>query len=248
MRRTVLITGGNKGIGRACAASFAKDGHRVIVTGRDRGALDRVAGDIPGVEALAFDVTDEQAWADLDSQVQAGIDILVANAGIAMSAPIHRTSVDDWRRVMDINVLGVFLAARAVVPHMKEQGWGRIVAVASTAGTHGLRYGTAYSASKHGAIGLIRSIATELVGSGVTANSVCPAFVDTEMTDRSVSTIVETTGRSPEDARKALERMQPLGRLVTVDEVAAAVAYFASEAAAAVNGQSLILDGGGVQQ
>ena len=244
MTRTVLITGGNKGIGRACAATFAKDGHRVVVTGRDREALDRVARDIPGVEAIAFDVTDEQAWADLDL----GVDILVANAGIAMSAPIHRTSVEQWHRVQDINVLGVFLAARAVVPRMKEQGWGRIVAVASTAGTHGLRYGTAYSASKHAVLGLIRSIATEMAATGVTANSVCPAFVDTEMTDRSVSKIVETTGRSPEDARKALEQMQPLGRLVTVDEVAAAVAYFASDAAAAVNGQSLILDGGGVQQ
>ena len=244
MTRTVLITGGNKGIGRACAERFAAQGHRVVVTGRDEAALEAVARDLPEVEPLVFDVTDEQAWSNLDLRV----DVLVANAGIAHSAPLQRTTLEDWNRTLGVNATGVFLAARAVLPHMREQNWGRIVAVASIAGHHGVRYGTAYSASKHAAIGLIRSIAVEVASTGVTANSVCPGFVATDMTERSVERIVSTTGRSESDARGALEQMQPLGRLIEPAEVAAAVASFTSDEAAAINGQSLILDGGGIQQ
>ena len=242
--RTVLVTGGNKGIGRACAERFVAGGHRVVVTGRDREALDAVAAEVPGVEALAFDVCDEAAWRDLGLAV----DVLVANAGIAVTAPLHATTLDQWRRTYEVNVTGVFLGARAVLPGMKDRGWGRIVAVASVASHHGVRYGAAYSASKHGLLGLMRSIAVEVAGSAITANSVCPGFVDTQMADRSVDRIVSATGRAPGEARAVLENMQPLGRLVRPDEVADAVAFFASGDAAAINGQSIILDGGGVQQ
>ena len=242
--KTVLVTGGNKGIGRACAERFAADGHRVIVTGRDQAALEAVAAEVAGVEARAFDVSDEAAWADLDLPV----DVLVANAGIATTAPLHKTSLEDWRRTYEVNATGVFLGARAVVPGMRERGWGRIVAVASVASHHGVRYGSAYSASKHAVLGLMRSIAVEVAGSGITANSVCPGFVATEMAERSVDRIVTTTGRPEGEARAVLENMQPLGRLIEPAEVADAVAFFASAAAAAVNGQSMILDGGGVQQ
>jgi NAD(P)-dependent dehydrogenase (short-subunit alcohol dehydrogenase family) len=242
--RTVLITGGNKGIGRACAELFAKEGHRVVVTGRDQSALDQVVRDVPGVRPLAFDVTDEDAWAGLDVEV----DVLVANAGIARSAPVHRTTLADWQEIMAINATGVFLATRAVLPRMRQQDWGRIVAIASIASHHGVRYSAAYSASKHAVLGLIRSTAVEVAGSGVTANCVCPGFVATEMTDRSIQRITDTTGRSDADARTAIEGMQPLGRLVEPAEVAAAVAYLASDAAGGVNGQSIIIDGGGVQQ
>jgi NAD(P)-dependent dehydrogenase (short-subunit alcohol dehydrogenase family) len=241
--RTVLVTGGNKGIGRACAERFWRDGHRVVVTGRDEAALKEVAAACDGVEPRAFDVTDADAWAGLDLDV----DVLVANAGIAFSAPLHRTSVDDWNRVLAINASGVFLGAHAVVPGMRARGWGRLVVVASVAGHHGVRYGTAYSASKHAAIGLTRSVATEVAGTGVTANAVCPGFVATEMTERSVATIVDSTGRSEDEARQILEQMQPISRLVEPAEVAAAVAYHASDEAAAVTGQSSIIHGGGVQ-
>jgi NAD(P)-dependent dehydrogenase (short-subunit alcohol dehydrogenase family) len=242
--KTALVTGGNKGIGRACAQRLATDGHRVLITGRDRDALDRVAAEIPGVEPLAFDVTDEQAWTVVDTDV----DILVANAGIAHSAPLHKTTVEEWRRIYEVNATGVFLACRALLPGMRERGWGRIVAVASVASHRGVRYGTAYAASKHAVLGLVRSIAVEVAGTGVTANSVCPGFVATDMTDRSVARIVETTGRGKNEARAAIENMQPLGRLVEPAEVADAVAFLAGEAAAAINGQSVILDGGGIQQ
>ncbi len=241
---TVLITGGNKGIGRACAERFASAGDRVVVTGRDQQALDAVAREIPSVEVRTFDVCDEAAWTNLDLPV----DVLVANAGVASTAPLHATTLEQWRSTYEINVTGVFLAARAVLPGMRERGWGRIVAVASIASHRGVRYGSAYSASKHGLLGLMRSIAVEVAGSAVTANSVCPGFVATDMAQRSVDRIVETTGRDEEEARAILENMQPLGRLVEPAEVADAVAFFASEAAATINGQSIILDGGGVQQ
>lgn len=241
---TVLITGGNKGIGRACAQRFAADGHRVVVTGRDERALDSVAKEVPGVEPLAFDVTDEAAWSALDLRV----DVLVANAGVAATAPLHTTTLEQWRSTYEINVTGVFLGARAVVPGMRERGWGRLVAAASVASHRGVRYGSAYSASKHGLLGLMRSIAVEVAGTGITSNSVCPGFVETDMAQRSVDRIVETTGRDEQDARAVLENMQPLGRMVQPAEVADAVAFFASAEAAAINGQSMILDGGGVQQ
>lgn len=241
--RTALVTGGNKGIGRACAEALAADGHRVIATGRDIAALDDVAAH-PNIEPLAFDVTDEQAWEALDIEV----DILVANAGIAESAPLHKTSLEQWRRIYEINATGVFLGARRVLPGMRERGWGRIIAVASVASHHGVRYASAYAASKHAVLGLIRSVAVEVAGTAITANSVCPGYVATEMTERSVERIVDITGRGEEQARAAIEGMQPLGRLVEPAEVAAAVSFLAGDAAAAINGQSIILDGGGVQQ
>lgn len=240
---TVLVTGGGKGIGRACAERFAADGHRVIITGRDLAALEDVAA-LDGVEARAFDVTDEDAWAALDVDV----DVLVANAGIAESAPLHKTSLDDWRRIYEVNATGVFLGARAVLPGMREREWGRIIAIASVASHRGSRYTAAYTASKHAVLGLMRSLAMEVAGTSVTANSVCPGYVATQMTDRSVERIVSITGRGEDEARAAIEGMQPLGRLVEPSEVAAAVAFLASPAAAPINGQSIILDGGGVQQ
>jgi NAD(P)-dependent dehydrogenase (short-subunit alcohol dehydrogenase family) len=247
--RLAVVTGGNKGIGRACAERLLRDGHRLVVTGRDEAALKQTAedlGHLGDVTPLAFDIADEGAVRDhLESLA---VDVLVASAGIAHSAPLHRTTLEEWNRVLSVNATGVFLAARAVLPRMRERDWGRVVTVASVAGHQGVRYGSAYAASKHAAVGLTRSIATEVAGTGVTANSVCPAFVDTAMTDQSVERIVGATGRGEAEARAALEQMSPLGRLVRPDEVAAAVAYLASDAAAAVNGQSIILDGGGIQQ
>jgi NAD(P)-dependent dehydrogenase (short-subunit alcohol dehydrogenase family) len=130
---------------------------------------------------------------------------------------------------------------------MRERDRGRIVVVASVAGLVGAPYIAGYTASKHAAVGLVRAAAAEVAGSGVTVNAVCPGFVDSDMTDRTVARIAETTGRSPEDARASLERMQPLGRLVTPQEVAAAVGWLCSDLAAPVNGQTIVLDGGGVQ-
>lgn len=247
--RVVVITGGSKGIGRACAERFLRDGHRVVITGRNRAALQRARQDLADlgqIEMLAFDVADESAVARHLAPLAA--DVLVANAGIALSAPLHRTSLEDWQRVLQVNATGVFLTARALLPGMRERGWGRLVTVASVAGHHGVRYAAAYTASKHAVVGFTRAVATELVATGVTANAVCPGFVDTPMTDRSVASVVSATGRTPEAARAALERMNAHGRLIEPAEVAAAVAFLASDAAGSVNGQSLVIDGGGLQR
>ncbi|HEX2026557.1 MAG TPA: SDR family NAD(P)-dependent oxidoreductase [Nitriliruptorales bacterium] len=247
--RLVVITGGSKGIGKACAERFLRDGHRVVITGRDRPALQQARQDLDDlgeIDTLVFDVGDEPAVARHLAPLAA--DVLVANAGIALSAPLHRTSHEDWERVLRVNATGVFLTAQALLPGMRERGWGRLVTVASVAAHHGVRYAAAYTASKHAAVGFTRAVATELVGTGVTANAVCPGFVDTPMTDRSVATVVSATGRSPHEARTTLERMNAHGRLIEPAEVAAAVAFLASDAAGSVNGQSLVIDGGGLQR
>jgi NAD(P)-dependent dehydrogenase (short-subunit alcohol dehydrogenase family) len=248
--RRALVTGGSRGIGRAIVARLAADGVHVVAVGRDRDALDAVVAAAPDhggrVEAAHCDVTDEDAVAELFAWA-GPVDVVVPNAGVSASAPVERTTLADWDRQLRVNATGVFLTTRAALPAMRDRGRGRIVVVASVASLHGSRYISAYTASKHAALGFVRSVAAEVAGTGVTANAVCPGYVDTAMTDRSVANIVDLTDHDDESARRALERQQPLGRLITPDEVAAAVAYLASEAAAPVNGQALVLDGGGIQ-
>jgi NAD(P)-dependent dehydrogenase (short-subunit alcohol dehydrogenase family) len=224
------------------AERFVALGDSVIAVGRDGGALAQVGGVTPHV----CDVTDEAAIASLIDGLDR-VDVLVNNAGVSESAPLARTTVDSWRLHMDVNALGPFLLTRAVIERMRSRGSGRIVTVASTAGRVGTPYTAAYAASKHAALGVMRVAAAELAGSGATANAVCPTFVDTPMTQRSIERIVHRTGRSTEEAATALAGASPLGRLLTVDEVADAVVWLASRAAAAINGQTLVLDGGGIQ-
>jgi NAD(P)-dependent dehydrogenase (short-subunit alcohol dehydrogenase family) len=169
----------------------------------------------------------------------------VLNAGAGTSAPLQRTTDADWQRMLDLNLTAPFRLLRRAVPSMVEQGFGRVVAVASVAAKRGEPYIAAYTASKHGLLGLVRSAAQELASAGVTVNAVCPAYVDTPMTDGSVAAIAATTGRTPEQARAALERRQPIGRLVTVDEVADAVLLCVANGA--ITGQGINVDGGAVQ-
>ena len=223
------MTGGGKGIGASVCARFASD--RVIAVGRTPGEVDEVC-----------DVTDEEAVAELFQRV-GSVDVLVNNAGIAESAPLARTTLADWRRHLDVNVTGAFLCTRAVLPGMVERGPGRVVTIASTAALVGGRYVAAYTASKHAALGLMRAVAAEVAGTGVTANAVCPSYVRTPMTERTLARISEKTGRSREEALASLEASTPLGRLLEPEEVAEAVWYLASDAASAVNGHALVLNG-----
>jgi NAD(P)-dependent dehydrogenase (short-subunit alcohol dehydrogenase family) len=241
--RTVVVTGASRGIGRAVVARFTALGDEVLALGRDEAALGAL-GD--AVRPVVCDVTDEEAVAA--AFAQAGeVDVLVNNAGVAESAPLARTSLESWQRHLAVNATGPFLCTRAVIGPMRARGRGAIVTVASTAGRSGTPYTAAYAASKHAAVGLMRVAAAELAGSGATANAVCPTFVDTEMTRASVARIAERTGRSAHESAATLAAASPLGRLLDPDEVAGAVEWLASPAAASVSGQTLILDGGGLQ-
>ena len=229
MTRVVAVTGGTRGIGRAVAERFAAAGEHVVALGRE-----------------TCDVTDEAAVAEAFERI-GPVDVLVNNAGISSSAPLGRTTLDDWRGQMEVNATGAFLCTRAALPGMLERGSGRVVTVASTAGRAGARYTAAYTASKHAAVGLMRAVAVEVAGTGVTANAVCPAFARTDMTRRSVERIASVTGRGEAEAEAALAEAAPLGRLLAPEEVAFAVAFLAAQEAGAINGQTLILDGGGIQ-
>ena len=242
MTRVVAVTGGGKGIGKAVVERFAAAGDRVIAVGRDREALEATEG----AETDVCDVTDEEQVTALFERL-GPVDVLVNNAGMATSATLERTTLDDWRAVIDVNATGAFLCTRAVVGGMIGRGNGRIVTVASIAARVGARYTAAYTASKHAAVGLMRAVAAEVAGTGVTANAVCPAYVRTEMTRNSIARIVEATDRSEEEAEAALVASSPLGRLLEPSEVAFAVAFLAAPEAGAINGQSLVLDGGGIQ-
>ncbi len=245
--RRVLVTGASRGIGRVIAQRFAALGDQVVAVGRDRAALDALAqAGGAHVTTAVCELTDEQQVAALFARA-GRVDVLVNNAGVSDSSPLGRTTLDSWHSQLAVNATAAFLCTRAVIDGMRERDRGRIVTVASTAGRAGAAYAAAYCASKHAAIGLMRSAAAELAGSGVTANAVCPAFVDTEMTARSAQRIAAHTGRTPQQSLQALARLAPLGRLVAPAEVAEAVIWLASEAAAAVNGQAIVLDGGGIQ-
>jgi NAD(P)-dependent dehydrogenase (short-subunit alcohol dehydrogenase family) len=226
MSRVVVVTGGTRGIGRAIVERFAND--RVHAVGR-----------------ADCDVTHEAAVERFFSEV-GPVDVLVNNAGVAESAPLKRTTLDQWRMHMDVNATGAFLCTRAVLGGMLDRDRGRIVTVASIAGLAGSRYTGAYTASKHAAVGLMRAVAAEVVGTGVTSNAVCPTYVRTDMTEQSVARITERTGRSADEAEAAIVAQTPLGRLLEPAEVAAAVQFLASDESASINGQVLVLDGGGI--
>ncbi len=245
--KTAVVTGASRGIGRAVAQRLAGAGAEVVGLGRDPEALAETAGSSPSIATMSCDVTSEPGVEAVFAEI-GRVDVLVNNAGIATSNPLHRTTLEEWERTHAVNATGAFLCTKAVLPGMLERRWGRIVTVASTASHAGARYIAAYAASKHAVLGLMRSVAAEVAGSGVTANAVCPTYVRTSMTERTIATIAAKTGTAPADAEETLVGSSPLGRLVEPDEVADVVVFLAAEAAGAINGQSIILDGGGIQQ
>ena len=234
------MTGGAKGIGRAITDRLAAAGAQVSVIGRDPAALAAT-----GYPHAAVDVTEAEALcAAIDAL--GPFDILVNNAGAAVSAPFGRHSRADWEAMLAVNLTACFTAMQHVLPDMVQRRWGRIVSVASTAGLKGYSYTAAYCAAKHGLIGLTRAVAIETARTGVTVNAVCPGFTETAMLDRAVATISAKTGQSAAEARSALTRGNPQGRLIMPAEVAEAVAYLCGDNAAGVTGQALALAGGEV--
>ncbi len=253
MSRTAFITGASRGIGEAIANAFANAGMRVAVAARTESDVQRAADAIraKGGEAIpvACDVTQPASIAAAvgDAQRAFGpITILVNNAGTGGSHKFLGHDDALWQRMIDINLNSVYYVSKAVVPAMVEAKWGRIINIASIASKVGGKYIAAYTAAKHGVLGLTRALAVELVDYNITVNAICPGYVDTSLTDRSVASIAARTKMSEAEARATLEKISPQHRLITPQEVAAVALMLAGEDARGITGQAINVDGGTV--
>jgi 3-hydroxybutyrate dehydrogenase len=243
-----LVTGGGRGIGHEIASALVHAGVTVTVLGRNRATLDEAVAAGAAHFGGVADVADQAAVsaAVAEAAARQPIDILIANAGTAESAPFAKSDAALFRRMMDVNFMGVVYAAQAVLPAMKDRPYGRIVAIASTAGLKGYAYVSAYSAAKHAVVGLVRSLALELASTRITVNAVCPGFTDTDLLTSSIDTIMKKTGRSHGQAVAELARHNPQGRLVTPAEVANTVLWLCGEGAGSITGQAIAVAGGEV--
>jgi 3-hydroxybutyrate dehydrogenase len=242
--RHALVTGGGSGIGASIALALAAEGARVTIVGRRREPLEAVARKGPNIGIVVADVTDEAAVASAFAeakQASGDISIVVANAGAAESALFARTTLEQFQRMIAVNLTGVFLTLREGIRTMAGSNWGRLVVIASIAGLEGHAYAAGYSAAKHGAVGLARTLAAETAGTGITANAVCPGYTATPMLEQSVRTIVGKTGRSDEEARRLLANLNPDGRIVEAKEVAAAVIGLCRPGSEATTGQAITI-------
>ncbi|TNC73315.1 SDR family NAD(P)-dependent oxidoreductase [Rubellimicrobium roseum] len=238
--RRVLVTGGGTGLGRDLARGFTAEGAEVVIAGRTCATLEETAF-ATGARWVQADVTDPQAVARMFDEA-GRCDIVVANAGAAESGPFARVTHDDWQRMIAVNLTGVFLTFQEGLRRMGD--WGRLLAVASTAGLKGYAYVAPYAAAKHGVVGLVRSLALEVARKGITANALCPGFLDTEMTDRSVQAVMQSTGRSEPEARAALAALNPQKRLIAPAEVTAAALWLCGPGSEGINGQAIAINGG----
>ncbi len=250
-QRGVVVTGANRGIGKAVALAFLRAGWPVLALARTAESLDGLrseAGEHAGrMKTLACDLADGNQLEGA-AQTVADVDpipgVLVNNAGIALSAPLHGTSTPDLYRVLAVNTVAPFVLCRALVPRMAQAGGGRVINIASVAALRGMRYTSAYCASKHALLGMTRALALEWATKGVTVNAVCPGWAETDMLSRALDAVVEKTGRTPEEARAAVLAHNPMGRPVTAEEVASLCLYLASPGATAMTGAVLSVDGG----
>lgn len=241
--KTALVTGGGTGVGAAIAAALAEAGAATTICGRREAPLKEVAAGHTNISWATADITDESAVAKLFAD-HGPFQIVIANAGAAESAPLSRTSLEQWQRMIDVNLTGSFLTFREAQRSLGKSDWGRLIAIASTAGLKGYGYVAPYCAAKHGVVGLIRALATETAGSGLTANAVCPGFTDTPLLEESIANIAAKTGKSKDEARKALAKTNPLGRFISPEEVAAAVLWLVGPGSDAITGQAISVSGG----
>jgi NAD(P)-dependent dehydrogenase (short-subunit alcohol dehydrogenase family) len=251
--RGAVVTGGGRGIGAAVARALAEEGTSVVVSARTTREIEKVAEDLRGqgakAWAVACDVTDEGGVQDLGREARrllGSVDVLVNSAGDSDSAPLRKIALADWQRMLDVNATGTFLCTREFAPEMAGRGWGRIVNVASLVGLEGARYVAHYSAAKHAVLGFTRSIALEFAGTGVTVNAVCPGYVDTPMTERTLASVEARSDLSREEALKAVLASAGQDRLVSAEEVAAAVVDLCA-GGSELTGQAIVLKSGGVR-
>ncbi len=251
--RRAVVTGGSRGIGRSIALTFAAAGADVALVARGRGVLEEVAAEVRALGrrsvALPCDVTDPaqvEAMADAAQESLGGVDIVVNNAGAGGSHKFLGHPDGLWHRMLSANLTSAYYVTKAFAPAMVAQRWGRIIMIASTAGKVGGCYVAAYTAAKHGVLGLTRALAVELAPYAITVNALCPGYVDTPMTQATIANITARTGRGPGEAREALERLSPQHRLIAPEEVARAALFLAQEAARGITGQALNVDGGAV--
>ncbi len=236
--RQVLITGGGSGIGRGIARAMAEAGDAVTIAGRRMDALEETDGG-RGMTCLTCDVTDE---ASVNALFSRDYDVVIANAGAGKSMKLRDMPLDVFKGTVDVNLTGTFLTFRAALQGMKRGG--RLIAIASTAGLQGGPNISAYVAAKHGVVGLVRALAQEVAREGITCNAVCPGFVDTPMGDAAVQGVAERFKISAEEATARITSGNPMRRMITVDEVVAAVTFLASDGASMVNGHTLSVSGG----
>ncbi len=242
-----LVTGGGSGLGAAITHRLAEAGASVIVSGRRKEPLEEMAAKSDRISGIVADMTDEASVRRLFERIGedfGDLDIVVANAGTAESAPFHRTGMELWKKMLDVNLTGVFLTFQNALPGLMKRKQGRLIAVASTAGLKGYPYVSAYSAAKHGVVGLTRSLALELAETGITVNAVCPGFTLTPMLERSIETIMRKTGKGRDEAMAALAGANPQKRFVRPEEVAETVLFLCGPNAAAITGQAISISGG----
>ncbi|HRM68407.1 SDR family NAD(P)-dependent oxidoreductase [Thauera phenylacetica] len=250
--RHAVITGGGRGIGAAIARALAEQGARVTLMGRTLAPLEEQAGALREITEVHCERADVARPDSVDAAFAGAVarlgrvDILVNNAGQALSAPFVKTEFSLWQQMLDVNLTGVFLGTRAVLPGMLEAGWGRVINVTSTAGQKGYPYVSAYCAAKHGVIGLTRALALETARKNVTVNAVCPGYTDTDLVRDSIANIEAKTGRSHAEALAELTRFNPQGRLIDPGEVANAALWLCLPGSEAITGQSISVCGGEV--
>ena len=248
--RHAVVTGAARGIGAAIARALIGAGARVTLLGRDAQRLASHAATLQGETCcVAADVSDpaEVTRAFVEARERLGpIAILVNNAGQAETAPFGRMSLDVWHRMLAVNLTGTMLCSQAALPDMVDAAYGRVVNIASTAALRGFRYGTAYAASKHGVLGLTRSLALEVADRGITVNAVCPGYVETDMMGQAIDNVMARTGRTREEARAYFASQNPQQRVVQPGEVADAVLWLCGDGAAGVNGAAIPISGGDV--
>ncbi len=240
-----LVTGGGTGIGLAIARALADAGVEVTITGRRAEVLEAAAGE--RIHPLRMDVTDETSVRDGFAQAverRGPVAICVANAGIAEGRALHKTDLAFWRAIMATNLDGAFLTIRESLKTMRDLDWGRVIAVSSIAGVRGLRGAAAYTASKHGVVGLVRGLAADYAGRQITFNALCPGYVETEIVTRNVAAIRQRAGVSDDEATAMMVGANPHGRLVRAEEVAAAALWLCGAGSESVNGQAIEISGG----